>query len=51
MIKAKRVSRSGIAKITRALAAGFRPGNGYVGPGAYMRKRKAKSAQLTLNFT
>lgn len=42
---ARRVSRSGIAKIVRALACGFRPGNGWSGPGQFLRLRRVERRQ------
>ena len=36
----RKVSRSGLEKITKAVACGFVPGNGFCGPGLYLRRRK-----------
>jgi hypothetical protein len=34
------ISKSGLRKIERAIAAGFIPGNGWHGPGAFLSARK-----------
>ena len=41
--RCRRVSRSGFAKITRAISCGWRPGCG--GPGAFLRLRRVRRAR------
>ena len=41
--KSRRVSRSGVTKIQRALLAGWRPGLG--GPGAFLKLRRVRRAR------
>lgn len=44
-----KVSTSGLRKIERALACGFKPGNGWNGPGLFLRdRRKAKKRRAPL---
>lgn len=41
--KSRRISRSGFAKITRAISCGWRPGCG--GPGAFLKLRRVRRAR------
>jgi hypothetical protein len=40
MSKKRPLNNSGRQKIDRALACGFRPGNGWYGPGAFLKRTK-----------
>lgn len=44
MSKKRPLNKSGLQKIDRALACGFKPANGSCGPGVYLKRSKRTKA-------